>query len=371
MEDQLRQSLLPAITGQPPPDDATRNLLAMTNRLGGLGVVNPLMMSKSQFETLQKVRQPLVDIISGNFNDILAARREQQAIKYQQSQNRLRQLANEATGVYRNVTRELRECATIAKEKGVSSWLTALPLVQHDFALHKGDFRDAIAMRYNWPLQRVPESCACGQPFSVHHALICRCGGYVTHRHNQVQDLTASLLREVSTNVTVEPALQPLSGEELGRRANKEDEARVDIRAHSFWNNAQDAFFDVRIFYPFASSYRTQKLENVFKQHEAKKRQEYGQRILQVEHGTFTPLVLTTGGGMAREATVFYKRLAHLLAEKRNEDYSVVMSWLRCVLSFSLLRSAILCVQGTRKSSKTVDITCMAEAMAAGQVSSQ
>ena len=55
MEDQLRQSLLPAITGQPPPDDATRNLLAMPNRLGGLGVVNPLMMSTSQFETSQKV----------------------------------------------------------------------------------------------------------------------------------------------------------------------------------------------------------------------------------------------------------------------------------------------------------------------------
>ena len=56
-------------------------------------------------------------------------------------------MANEATDVCRKVTRELRECATIAKEKGVSSWLTALPLVQHDFALHKGDFRDAMAMR--------------------------------------------------------------------------------------------------------------------------------------------------------------------------------------------------------------------------------
>ena len=52
---------------------------------------------------------------------------------------------------------------------------------------------------------------------------------------------------------------------------------------------------------------------------------------------------------MAREAEAFYKRLAFLLAEKRKECYSVVMGWLRCKLSFVLLRSAIMCVHSTRK----------------------
>lgn len=273
-------------------------------------------MPVTQLETSQKICKPLLDIISGKSSDILAARREQHVIKYKLSQTRRQQLADQASNVLRAVSHEIRSSATVAQEKGVSSWLTALPIAQHGFALHKSDFRDAIAMRYNWPLQRIPENCACGQPFSLHHALICRCGGFITHRHNQVRDLTANLLREVASNVTIEPTLQPLNGEQLGRAANKEDAARVDIRAHGFWNTAQDAFFDVRIFYPLASSYKTQKLEKVYKQQEAKKRQEYGQRILEVEHGTFTPLILTTGGGMAREATVFYKRLAHLLAEK-------------------------------------------------------
>ena len=79
----------------------------------------------------------------------------------------------------------------------------------------------------------------------------------MSQRHNQVQNITANLLLEVVFNVTVEPVLQPLNGEQLERAANKEDAARVDIRA-SFWNSSQDAFFDVRIFYPFASSYRSQ-----------------------------------------------------------------------------------------------------------------
>ena len=32
------------------------------------------------------------------------------------------------------------------------------------------------------------------------------------------------------------------------------------------------------------------------------------------------------------------------------DEYSVVMGWLRCSLSFSLLRSAIQCVHGTHSS---------------------
>ena len=33
-----------------------------------------------------------------------------------------------------------------------------------------------------------------------------------------------------------------------------------------------------------------------------------------MEHGVFTPLVFTSTGGMGREATVFYRRLADLFA---------------------------------------------------------
>ena len=42
----------------------------------------------------------------------------------------------------------LRTAIYQAKEKGSSTWLTALPLVEHGFALHKGAFHDALALRY-------------------------------------------------------------------------------------------------------------------------------------------------------------------------------------------------------------------------------
>ena len=63
--------------------------------------------------------------------------------------------------------------------------------------------------------------------------------------------------------------------------------------------------------------------------------------------GSFTPLVFSSGG-MGRSATVTYQRLASLLSDKWNSPYSVIMGWLRCSLSFSLLRSALMCVRGSR-----------------------
>ena len=95
-------------------------------------------------------------------------------------------------------------------------------------------------------------------------------------------------------SVATEPPLQSLSGELLNpRSANREDGARLDIRARDFWNEAQDAFFDVRVFHPNASSYRSMSLQGAFRRHEQAKKREYGERVREVEHGVFTPLVLS------------------------------------------------------------------------------
>ena len=142
--------------------------------------------------------------------------------------------------------------------------------------------------------------------------------------------------------------MQPLTGETLAlRSANSEDGARLDIRARGFWNRSQDAFFDVRVFYPNAPSNRSY----AYRKHELLKKREYGhQRVRDVERGVFTHIVFTTTGGMGREAATFYKRLADMISGKQQKPYSTVMGWLRCRLSFATLRSAIMCVRGSRSS---------------------
>ena len=262
-------------------------------------------------------------------------------------QNRQRH-DEQARAVYDQLTPELKRCTDLSKEKGSSAWLCVLPFEEHGFYLHKGEFRDALCLRYGWKVKNTPHSCNCGAQFTVDHAMICHMGGFPTIRHNEIRDITASLLTEVCNNVATEPALQPLNGESMtARSANTDDGARVDIRAR---NRSQDAFFDVRVFYPNASSNRSTNATSVYRRHEQAKKREYGQRIREVERGVFTPLVLSTNGGMGREASTFYKRLADLLSQRRQQTYSTVMGWLRCRISFASLRASIMCIRGSRSS---------------------
>ena len=107
------------------------------------------------------------------------------------------------------------------------------------------------------------------------------------------------------------------SGESMSARSgNIDDGARVHIRAKGFWNGSQDALFDVRVFYPKASTNRSSNLLSVYKRHQQAKKREYGQRIRDVERGVFTPLALSSTGGMRNEATASYKRLT-IAKEKR------------------------------------------------------
>ena len=74
-----------------------------------------------------------------------------------------------------------------------------------------------------------------------------------------------------------------------------------------------------------------------YRKHESIKKQEYVQRVREVEHGIFTPIVLSTTGGMSREAATFYKRLADRISTKEQKPYSAIMGWIRCRLSFPIL----------------------------------
>ncbi len=243
----------------------------------------------------------------------------------------------------------LQKASALSREKGASTWLSALPLTEHGFTLPKSAFHDALALRYGWAPACLPTNCSCGNNFSVEHALSCAKGGFPTIRHNEIRDITASLLTEVCNEVCVEPDLQPVAPNQLnGASANRrQDGARLDVSANGVWGGRhQKTYFDVRVFNPLAPSNRNQSLPAVFRKHEKEKKRAYQQRIQDVKHSSFTPLVLSVTGGMGVEATTFYKRLASLLSHKWDSPYSKTLCWLRCRLSFSLLRSAIQAIRG-------------------------
>ena len=77
-------------------------------------------------------------------------------------------------------------------------------------------------------------------------------------------------------------------------------------------------------------------------------KRKYQQRVLDVEMGSFTPLVFGTNGGMGNECQLFLKHLADKIAQKDTEPYHIVITWLRTQISFDLLRSVHPCVRGSR-----------------------
>eukprot|EP00731_Ephydatia_muelleri_P014218 Em0007g1528a len=79
----------------------------------------------------------------------------------------------------------------------------------------------------------------------------------------------------------IEPMLQPLQGEHLKyKSANGEVGARLDVAAQYFWGkDHQTAYFDVRIFNPFAQSYANSSMSKCYRKHELDKKREYEERL--------------------------------------------------------------------------------------------
>ena len=352
LEDIIRMNFLPALTGRPPLNNTERDLLSLPARLGGIGIVNPSRCNHN-YQSSMKITEPLQKAILSSSQTYSTDTVSEQ---YQNKRNTRKQLENSQ----RQLQEEIKKSSTptflraieLAEEKGVSSWLTAVPLREYGFDLHKGAFRDAMALRYGWKPADLPTSCVCGSRFSVEHALSCPRGAFPIIRHNEIRDLTASVLTEVCHDVRVEPNLQPITQETLSAStANTSDGARLDIAMNGFWGGRfERTFVDVRVFNPYAPTNRNSTISTCYRNHETQKKRAYDQRIREVEHATFTPLVMSATGGLARQAAVFYKRLASLLSSKINQPYCKTINWLRCRLSFALLRSAIQCIRGARSS---------------------
>ena len=180
------------------------------------------------------------------------------------------------------------------------------------------------------------------------HAMNCKRGGFIAIRHNDIRDFEASLLSKVCADVEIEPALFPLQNEVMPTGTITGDEARLDVRARGFWRRGQNAYFDVCVTNASAKSQSTQSVKSVLTKHEKRKKNEYNQRVVDVEHGTLTPLIFTVNGCMGPECATFHKSLADKIAQKSGEKYADVINIIRCKLSYIILRSAILCLRGSR-----------------------
>ena len=118
--------------------------------------------------------------------------------------------------------------------------------------------------------------------------MICKRGGFIIQRHNKLRDLEADLLGTVCSDVEVKPVFQDITEEQLSRGSNRAQDARLDIQAHGFWDTQSSAFFDVRVATLMLSHSHSRSIAFMkMTRGDCTKR-----RVFDVEHGSFTPLVM-------------------------------------------------------------------------------
>ena len=343
--------LIPAILGRQ-VNDLERKLFSLPARYGGLGIFNPDETSDFSFANSKELSAPLVELIveqdrSLNPSEMKARQKQIRQIQKKKTEKRHEDTLDEVKSV---ASDGLNLCIKIAVEDMASSWVTARPMFSHSTVMHKGDFRDAIYLRYGMTPPNLPSKCGCQAKFTVQHAMECMLGGFRGLLHNEVTHVIHDAMKDAGyKDVGLEPQLQALEGESFKlKSANKSDEARSDIKVLSFWSRMRRAFFDTTAFSPYTNHHKTRNLKSLYRADELRKMREYKDRIMNVEHADFTPLVFCTAGGMGPQASVTVKRIAERLSEKKELPRSVVSGWLKCKISFALLRSSIVCLRGTR-----------------------
>ena len=86
----------------------------------------------------------------------------------------------------------------------------------------------------------------------------------------------------------------------------------------------------------------------VYERHEREKRRKYNDRVMNIEHGSFTALIFSITGGMGNEALLYHKTLANKIAIKTGDKYCNIINYIRCKLSFLIQKLALLCLRGSR-----------------------
>ena len=227
-------------------------------------------------------------------------------------------------------------------EGSLSAWLTALPIAAENFDLSEVEFRDALSVRYNKNLIASPTFCdGCQSPFTLRHALACKKGGLLTLRHNEIRDAVGDLASLVWKDVQREPVI---------RENNPQDETPPlisDLFCRGVHVRQGAASFDIGVSDTDAISYQNRSPMSVLHSAEVEKRTKNSDAC-QERHMSFTPLVVSVDGMLAPEFASFLRRIRKALSTKWEKPYSKTMNWVKCRLSFAVLRTSSACFRGTK-----------------------
>ena len=69
---------------------------------------------------------------------------------------------------------------------------------------------------------------------------------------------------------------------------------------------------------------------------------------MNIEQRTFTPLIFSINGGEGAESLAFHSHIAEKIAEKTEDRFKHVITWIGAKLFFLILRVGLICIRGSR-----------------------
>ena len=113
-----------------------------------MGLLNPTLSADWEYMALREVTGPLSKCLINQGQNYSEAEAAQLSAKRNIHLRKWQSPSDSATELHDNFPANLKYAMDLAQERGASNWLTALPIEEHGFLLHKGTFRDAVALRY-------------------------------------------------------------------------------------------------------------------------------------------------------------------------------------------------------------------------------
>ena len=229
-----------------------------------------------------------------------------------------------------------------SRTNDLSCWLSIMPIKKDNFDLTAQEFRDALAIRYKKLLLNIPPSCdGYGAPSCLDHFLVCRKGGLIIQRHNEIRNVIGDLAALVWGSVRREPIVKETHD------GNSIDVLVADLCVHGVWLPQAEALFDIRIIDTDAQSYLSQPPASVILTAENEKKRKYLDASV-ARRADFTSLCFSVDGAAGSEAASFLKRLAVCLSSCWERSFADVIFWIRARLTFAILRATVLCMWGSR-----------------------
>ena len=171
IEEVLHTSFIPSLFGREEhlPEEL-KELVNLSPAQGGIGIPDLKRESSERFNASLDITAPHVNSIVTQCSTN-PARELTEERKREINAQRRAAAKSRIDRIHESLTPDVLQAVQQARDKGASSWLNAIAIEEHGLPLNKQEFRDSLCLCYNLPLSNLPSYCACGEAFTVNHAL--------------------------------------------------------------------------------------------------------------------------------------------------------------------------------------------------------